>query len=533
MYLKQSTAAQIRSIGPFVDDTDFKTLENALSIANTDILLKKNGGASAAKNSGGATADGSGGMYHLTFDATDTATVGELMGSVKVAGALVVPFKFFVLEEAVYDALFAASATGMLPANVIQLLGTAWLTPGTAGTPDVNAKQWAGQAIPTPAQTGVPKVDLMYILGTLLTETAGQIAAAFRTFFNVSSPVATAQGVNQTGDSFARIGANGASLTALATAAQINGLAVNTRANLNVPVEIELPDSSTQVYKIRLHLFDVEGNMEAPDSTPTIALTNAAGTDRSSRLSVASNPSTGVYTWDYTATAGDAEEQLVWVFTVVEGGATRVYPATSYVVEESAYRFSSTDRATLNAAATQTSVNDIPTNAEFEARTLAAASYATAANQTTIIADTNELQTDWANGGRLDVILDARASQASVDAVDDLVDTEVAAIKAVVDAIKVITDALGATAAANLAKSCSNAGVVSFTAATGTLSTTQATTNLSEATNDHYIGRVIIWLTGVLAGQATDVTDYTGSGGLLTFTALTEAPSNGDTGILV
>jgi hypothetical protein len=32
-----------------------------------------------------------------------------------------------------------------------------------------------------------------------------------------------------------------------------------------------------------------------------------------------------------------------------------------------------------------------------------------------ILADTNELQTDWANGGRLDVILDARASQTSVD----------------------------------------------------------------------------------------------------------------------
>lgn len=32
-----------------------------------------------------------------------------------------------------------------------------------------------------------------------------------------------------------------------------------------------------------------------------------------------------------------------------------------------------------------------------------------------IVADTNELQTDWANGGRLDNILDARASQTSVD----------------------------------------------------------------------------------------------------------------------
>jgi hypothetical protein len=32
-----------------------------------------------------------------------------------------------------------------------------------------------------------------------------------------------------------------------------------------------------------------------------------------------------------------------------------------------------------------------------------------------ILADTNELQTDWANGGRLDNILDARSSQTSVD----------------------------------------------------------------------------------------------------------------------
>jgi hypothetical protein len=68
---------------------------------------------------------------------------------------------------------------------------------------------------------------------------------------------------------------------------------------------------------------------------------------------------------------------------------------------------------------------------------------ATAANQTTIINhltdvkgatwsstdtleniydDTNELQTDWVNGGRLDTILDDRASQSSVDTIDSNVD---------------------------------------------------------------------------------------------------------------
>jgi hypothetical protein len=39
-----------------------------------------------------------------------------------------------------------------------------------------------------------------------------------------------------------------------------------------------------------------------------------------------------------------------------------------------------------------------------------------------IVADTGELQTDWADGGRLDLILDARSSQTSVDTVDSNVD---------------------------------------------------------------------------------------------------------------
>jgi hypothetical protein len=39
-------------VGPFVDDTDFKTLETALTIANTDVKLSKNGAAAVNKNSG-------------------------------------------------------------------------------------------------------------------------------------------------------------------------------------------------------------------------------------------------------------------------------------------------------------------------------------------------------------------------------------------------------------------------------------------------------------------------------------------------
>jgi len=110
-YLKQSTASQSRAIGPFVDNTDFITPESGLTIANTDVKLSKNGASVVNKNSGGGTHVANG-MYSFTFDATDTDTVGELSGSILPSGALIVPFKFTVVEESVYDSIYGVSASG-------------------------------------------------------------------------------------------------------------------------------------------------------------------------------------------------------------------------------------------------------------------------------------------------------------------------------------------------------------------------------------------------------------------------------------
>lgn len=75
--------------------------------------------------------------------------------------------------------------------------------------------------------------------------------------------------------------------------------------------------------------------------------------------------------------------------------------------------------------------------------------------------------------------------------------------------------------------------IVSGAAEAGTLSTTQMTTDLTEATNEHYNGRVVIWTSGVLKNQASDITAYLGATGELTYTAVTEAPSATDTFIIV
>ena len=118
MFLKQSTAYTFR-MGPFVDDTDGKTAETGLSIARADVRLSKDGGDFAQKTETSASLHDEIGYYIVILDATDTGTVGELLVAVHESGALPVFKTFFVVEEAIYDAMFAPSATLVTKINDI------------------------------------------------------------------------------------------------------------------------------------------------------------------------------------------------------------------------------------------------------------------------------------------------------------------------------------------------------------------------------------------------------------------------------
>jgi len=85
------------------------------------------------------------------------------------------------------------------------------------------------------------------------------------------------------------------------------------------------------------------------------------------------------------------------------------------------------------------------------------------------------------------------------------------------------------TAATNLRQTL--IGVRTFTAASGTLSTTQCTTDLT-IDNDDLNGRILTWLTGNNAGVQTEITDSASASGLLTFTAIPQAVQAGDTGVI-
>ena len=130
MWLRQSTASQEISLGQFLDSTDGNTEENALTIANTDIKLRKGGTTTLAnKNSGGATSI-SNGVYHATLDATDTNTLGLLEVYVHVAGALATKSTYMILPATSYDALVTnglndIAATDIVSAGAITTLSGA------------------------------------------------------------------------------------------------------------------------------------------------------------------------------------------------------------------------------------------------------------------------------------------------------------------------------------------------------------------------------------------------------------------------
>ncbi len=91
----------------------------------------------------------------------------------------------------------------------------------------------------------------------------------------------------------------------------------------------------------------------------------------------------------------------------------------------------------------------------------------------------------------------------------------------------------GDTAAADLLEALMDGGVLAQVNDASATTTAFAADQFTEATDDHFNGRLITFSSGALKGQQTDVTDYDAAGGAqgsqeFTVTALTEAPADGD-----
>jgi hypothetical protein len=228
MIFLRSNTAVIIAVGPFYDKTDGVTIETALTITNERITLIAETDAGSAPtiildNITGATAatandlnyitGGDNGMMQMELAAADVNRVGRMKLSITDAANHVPVFhEFFVLPQAIYD--WFTGVIVPLPANVTQLLGTAWLTPATAGTPDVNAKLIGGTA-----------------------QSAGDLAAKLGTPSNLGSGATVAANLvdieGQTDD----IGAAGAGLTAIPNSAGVTTLLTSVGANTDASTD--------------------------------------------------------------------------------------------------------------------------------------------------------------------------------------------------------------------------------------------------------------------------------------------------------
>jgi len=396
LILKQSTAVDVL-IGPFVDESDGKTAETSLTLSQADVRLSKNAQNMAQKNDSTSAAHDELGYYNCELDATDTDTVGTLVLCVHESGALPVRHEFQVVEEAIYETIYAASADlesqiQTIDSNVDAIL----VDTGTTLDTKINNIQGASFSTSTDSLEALRNRGDAAWTGSMATSHAD-----------------TAQGGSSTTITLA----SGAS-------------AVNDTYN----GQLCYIHTGTGLGQSRA-ILDYDGSSKAATIIGTWA----------------TNPSSDS---EYSIYPDDIDE-----FTAAPTAA-----AVADAVWDEA-----TSGHTSSGTFGEQVKNDIDAILTDTGTTLDNALAVVDGNVDSILADTNEMQGDLVNGGRIDALIDsiladtatlgspAGASHAAdiaavkVDTAAILVDTgttldgEISTIDTVVDAIKVQTDKLAFT----------------------------------------------------------------------------------------
>lgn len=118
--VRQSTSYEL-SIGPVLDADGVAVTDCVVA----DFKIKKTTGNFAALNGSATLTHVSAGTYDLVLTTSDLDTVGLATIAIDDGANACASVRLQVIEEAVFDALFAASATGLLPSNLTQIGGDA------------------------------------------------------------------------------------------------------------------------------------------------------------------------------------------------------------------------------------------------------------------------------------------------------------------------------------------------------------------------------------------------------------------------
>lgn len=338
LILKQSTSIDIR-MGPFMDATDAVTPETGITLAGADQaeVLKANGAATVAMAGTFAAVTGADGWYDYTCGTGDVDTVGEVVFVVQDTSVCLPVFvRGYVVEEAVYDSMYAASAAGPLQSTTAGRKLDVTAT-GAAGI------DWGNVENPTTAvDLSATDIQLADTVTTLTGHTA------------------------QTGDSFARIGAAGAGLTDLggmstAMKAEVNAEADTALTDYDPPTNAEMeartlvaasyfdPAADTVATvtsvtnEVTADVTKISGSATAADNLEASALGIISGTAQTGTLS------TTVMTSDLTGFANDEliGRVVVWTGGTAAGQASDI-----------------TDYASASGTVTYTAITTAPANAD-------------------------------------------------------------------------------------------------------------------------------------------------------------------------
>jgi phage baseplate assembly protein W len=371
MFLKQSTAYTFR-MGPFLDETDGKTAETGLTISQADVRLSKGGGNFAQKNESTSASHDEIGYYIVLLDATDTATVGELLVAVHESGALPVFKTFQVVEEAIYDAIYGASA-------------------------DL-----------------VTKVDAIdTVVDAILVDTGTTLDGKINTIDTVVDSILVDTAV---------IGSAGAGLTGVpwnaAWDAEVQSEVADGLAAYDPPTKAELDSAFTE---IKGGSWASTDTLEAIRDRGDAAWTTGGGGSAPSAAAIADA------VWD-EATSGhtssgtfgeqvktDIDAILVDTGTTLDGKIDTIDGIVDSILVDTGTTLN--DKIDVIDGIVDSILVDTGTTLDGKLDTI---DNFLDTEIAAILADTNELQTDWANGGRLDALLDSAI--AKIDVVDGVVD---------------------------------------------------------------------------------------------------------------
>jgi hypothetical protein len=403
---RQSTTRTVM-VGPVLDASGVAVTDGVVA----DVKISKNGGAPAALNGSATLTHRHTGHYSLALTTSDLDTVGQaelcMDDTVNAMPVKVIT----VVEEAVYDALFVASATGMLPSNVIQISGDSTAADNLEAAADGSGYNLGGGSVVAASVTGAVGSVAGSVGGSVVGDVGGDITG------NVNGSVASIASGGITAASFAADAITAAKIAAdvttelqagLATAASITALdgkidTIDSNVDAILVDTAEIGAAGAGLTNINLpnQTMDIVGNITGNLSGSVGSVTGAVGSVTGAVGSV-----TGLTASDVGAIKAETDKLAD---TLEDDAGT--YRFTTNALEQA---------PTGGGAADGSGFTAIPWNASWDAEV-----------QSEVTDALNAY--DPPTKAELDSAVAPLATAAALTIVDDFLDTEVAAIKAKTD----------------------------------------------------------------------------------------------------